>query len=97
MVGLAAELLSGDEVYANLEYGFSLVALSFAAGCVSQLVFLVYRHSGNLASACCMPTGVLPAAMAPGSRISGGEGWPVLIALLFGPLCVLLAGLGGWV
>jgi hypothetical protein len=26
-----------------------------------------------------------------------GEDWPLLISLLFGPLLVLLAGLGGWV
>jgi hypothetical protein len=27
----------------------------------------------------------------------GGEGWPLLVALLFGSFLVLFSGLGGWV
>ena len=37
-------------------------------------------------------------AFAPAPGLSErGEAWPLFVALLFGPLVVLISGLGGWV
>lgn len=95
--GILVNLFSREEVYTNLEYGFPLLALFGAAGCIGQLAVSISRRSGALASACCIPTGVLRATLA--KEGVGGETshLPVLMALLLGPLVVLLAGLGGWV
>jgi hypothetical protein len=97
LFGVLVNLFSRDEVYASLEYGFPLLALFGAAGCIGQLTVSISRRSTALASACCIPAGVLRAT-AVKHGIWGETGdLPVLMALLFGPLVVLLAGLGGWV
>ena len=97
LFGLLANLSSREEVYANLEYGFSVLALFGAAGCIGHLAASISRRSGALDFACCVPIRILPAAVVPGG-VSGDAGdWPVLVALLFGPLVFLLAGFGGWV
>ncbi len=97
LLGLLANLSSREEVYVNLEYGFSVLALLGAAGCIGHLAASLSRRSGSLDFACCAPIRVVPAAVVPGG-VSGDAGeWPVLVALLFGPLVFLLAGLGGWV
>jgi len=97
LLGVLVSIFSREEVYANLEYGFPLLALFGAAGCIGQLTVSISRRSGTLASACCIPTGILRAMVVrDGIRGETGE-LPVLVALLFCPLVVLLAGLGGWV
>jgi hypothetical protein len=97
LLGLLVSLFSREEIYASLEYAFPLLALFGAAGCIGQLTVSISRRSDTLASACCVPVELLRVRVErPGVR---GESrpLPVLMALLFGPLVVLLAGLGGWV
>jgi hypothetical protein len=97
LLALLVNLFSREEVYANLEYGFPLLALFGAAGCIGQLTVSISRRSCTFASACCIPVGILRAtAVRVGVRGETGD-LPVLMALLLGPLVVLLAGLGGWV
>ena len=97
LLGVLVNLFSREEVYTNLEYGFPLLALFGAAGCIGQLTVTISRRSGTLASACCIPTRVLRAAVVRDGVGGETSDLPVLLALLFGPLVVLLAGLGGWV
>jgi hypothetical protein len=97
LLGVFVNFFSREEVYANLEYGFPMLALFGAAGCIGQLTVSISRHSGTLASACCIPTRVLRATFFRDSIRSTTSDLPVLLALLFGPFVVLLAGLGGWV
>ena len=97
LVGLLVNFFSREEVYANLEYGFPMLALFGAAGCIGQLTVSISRRSGTLASACCIPKWVLRARVVRDGVRGETSDLPVLIALLFCPLVVLLAGLGGWV
>ena len=96
LLGLLGNLSSREEVYANPEYGFSVLAFLGAAGCIGHLAANLSRRSGTLDFACCGPIRVVPAAV-PGGIPAGAGEWPVLVALLFGPLVFLLSGLGGWV
>ena len=95
--GLLVNFFSREEVYANLEYGFPMLALFGAAGCISQLTVTISRRSGTLASACCISIRVLRARVVRDGVRGETSDLPVLIALLFCPLVVLFAGLGGWV
>ncbi len=98
LLGLLANLSSREEVYANPEYGFSVLALFGAAGCIGHLAASISRRSGALDLACRVPIRFPPAvAVVPGGIVGGTGDWPVLVALLFGPLVFLLSGLGGWV
>ena len=97
LFGLLVNFFSREEVYANLEYGFPMLALFGAAGCIGQLTVNISRRSGTLASACCIPIRVLRARVVRDGVRGETSDLPVLIALLFCPLVVLLAGLGGWV
>ncbi len=97
VLGLLLNFFSSEEVYANLEYAFPMLALFGAAGCIGQLTVSISRRSGTLASACCIPFGALRATVVRSGLPGETSDLPVLIALLFGPLVVLLAGLGGWV
>ena len=97
LLGLLVNVLSGEELYASLEYAFPLLALFGAAGCIGQLTVSISRRSGTLASACCVPVEVLRSTVERHSIPSHTGRLPVLMALLFGPFVVLLAGLGGWV
>ena len=97
LFGVLVNLFSREEVYASLEYGFPLLALFGAAGCIGQLTVSISRRSGTLASACCIPVEVLRSTVERRSLSSQTGRLPVLMALLFGPFVVLLAGLGGWV
>jgi hypothetical protein len=97
LLGLLVNLSSGEEIYASLEYAFPLLTLFGAAGCIGQLTVSISRRSGTLASACRVPAEVLRSTLeSPGVLRETGR-LPILMALLFGPLVVLLAGLGGWV
>ena len=98
LLGLLINLSSGEELYASFEYAFPLLALFGAAGCIGQLTVSISRRSGTLASACCVPAEVLRSRVERLDGVGGETGdLPVLMALLLGPLVVLLAGLGGWV
>ena len=97
LVGLLVAFFSREEVYANLEFGFPMLALFGAAGCIGQLTLSISRRSGTLASACCIPIWILRARDVRAGVRGETSDLPVLIALLFCPLVVLLAGLGGWV
>jgi hypothetical protein len=97
LLGVLVSFFSREEVYANLEYGFPLLALFGAAGCIGQLTVSLSRRSGTLASACCIPTGALRATVVRDGVRGETSDLPVFLALLFGPLVVLFAGLGGWV
>ncbi len=92
----ACLLLAGlfhQDAYADAGYGFSVLAVVGAIGCLGCLLTLVSRRR--------LPTvsgGLLPVPSLPTRRTKvPGEDWPLLVALLFGPFFVLLAGLGGWV
>lgn len=98
LFGLVTHLSSREELYANLEYGFSVLALFGAAGYIGHLAASIPRRSEALAFSGSGTFGVVPAAvLVPGAVPRGTAGWPVLVALLLGPLVVLLSGLGGWV
>jgi hypothetical protein len=97
LLALLVSFFSREEIYAGLEYAFPLLALFGAAGCIGQLTVSISRRSGTLASACCIPVEVLRSTVG-GQTLPDQTGrLPVLMALLFGPFVVLLAGLGGWV
>ena len=97
LFGVLVYCFSREEVYANLEYGFPMLALFGAAGCIGQLTLSISRRSGALASACCISKWILRARVVRDGVRGETSDLPVLIALLFCPLVVLLAGLGGWV
>jgi len=97
LLGLLVNFFSREEVYANFEYGFPMLALFGAAGCIGQLTVSISRRSGTLASACCILTGDLRTTVVRDGVRGETSDLPVLVALLFCPLVVLLAGLGGWV
>ena len=97
LLGMLVNLFSREEVYANLEYGFPMLALFGAAGCIGQLTVSISRRWGTLISACCVPIWVLRARIVKDGVRGETSDLPVLLALLFCPLVVLLAGLGGWV
>lgn len=98
LIFLLWNLLSGAEAHGNVEYGFSLLAGLGVAGCLGHLAAYAYRNSEYLFSV----FSVLGGAKSLEARHSGGvpiasADWPLLVALLFGPFSMLLAGLGGWV
>jgi hypothetical protein len=95
LLGLLANVSSREEVYANPEYGFTILALFGAVGCIGHLAASLSRSSGALDFANRIPVRALTVAAVLGSYTAGE--WPVLVALLFGPLVFLLSGLGGWV
>ena len=97
LLGLLANVSSREEVYTNPEYGFSILALFGAAGCIGHLAASLSRRSGALDFANSIPVRALTVAAVPGGYPAGAGEWPVLVALLFGPLVFLLSGLGGWV
>ena len=97
LLGLLVNFFSREEVYANPEYGFSILALFGAVGCIGHLAASLSRRHGALDFANRIPVRVLTVAAVPGGYPGGAGEWPVLVALLFGPLVLLLSGLGGWV
>ena len=97
LLGLLANVSSREEIYTNPEYGFSILALYGAAGCIGHLAASLSRSSGALDFANRIPVWALTVAAVPGGYPAGAGEWPVLVALLFGPLVFLLSGLGGWV
>ncbi len=91
-------LLSSAEAYGDVEHGFSLLVAFGAVGGLGYLATLAYRNSRHLASACSLLDGTKPLEVRRfGGILVDSANWPLLVALLFGPFFVLLAGLGGWV
>ena len=97
LLGLLANVSSREEVYANPEYGFSILALFGAAGYIGHLAASLSRRSEALDFTNSIPVRVLTVAAVPGGYPGAAGEWPVLVALLFGLLVFLLSGLGGWV
>jgi hypothetical protein len=97
LLGLLVNLYFREEVYANLESGLPLLALFGTVSCIGQLTISIARRSGALAFACCIPAGALRTTIVLGVVPGKTRQLPLLIALLLGPIIVLLAGLGGWV
>ncbi len=97
LLGHLANVSSREELYANPEYGFSILALFGAVGCIGHLAASLSRRHGALDFSCRISVRVLPAATVPGGVWRSIGEWPVLVALLFGPFVFLLSGLGGWV
>ena len=96
LVGLLADVARPEEAYAGIGYGLSVLAFLGAAGCAARLTARLATRLDPLPWA--SPAAPAARAPAPASGLSvRGEGWPVLVALLLGPLAVLLSGLGGWV
>jgi hypothetical protein len=96
LIGLLADVAWPEEAYAGIGYGLSLLALLGAAGYAARL-------TSRLATRLDLSPWASPAAPAARTSTSArdfssrGEGWPLLVALLFGPLAALISGLGGWV
>lgn len=97
LLGLLANVSSREEIYTNPEYGFFILALFGAAGCIGHLAASLSRRSGALDFANLIPVRALTVAAVPGGYPASAGEWPVLVALLFGALVFLLSGLGGWV
>ena len=99
LAGLFASFLRDTEVYTGLDHGVWLLTLIGVAGLCGQMEIQLPPSSDWPVAACLFPYRIpLPARFASGVDLpAAATGWPLLIALLFGPLCVLLAGLGGWV
>lgn len=96
LIGLLADVARPEEAYAGIGYGLSLLAFLGAAG---GAVCLTSRLAASLDPLpWAGPAAPAARALAPAPGLSlRGEGWPLLVALLFGPLAVLISGLGGWV
>jgi hypothetical protein len=94
LIGLLADVARPEEAYAGIDYGLSLLAFLGATGCVLCL-------TSRLATRLDPLPGIVASAARTFASVPGlsarGEGWPLLVALLFGPLVVLISGLGGWV
>ena len=96
LIGLLADVARPEEAYAGIGYGLSLLAFLGAAGCAARLTARLATRLVPLPWA--SPAAPAARAETPASGLSvRGEGWPLLVALLFGPLAVLFSGLGGWV
>ena len=96
LVGLLADVARPEEAYAGIGYGLSLLALLGAAGYTARLTARLATRLDPLPWA--SPAAPAARTLASVQDVSArGEGWPLLVALLFGPLAVLISGLGGWV
>ena len=96
LIGLIADVARPEEAHAAIGYGLSLLAFLGAAGGAVGLTGRLAAGLDPLPWAGPGAPAGRPFARAPGPPIRG-EGWPLLVALLFGPLAVLISGLGGWV
>jgi hypothetical protein len=98
LAGISAELFPQQEIYADLSYGFSLLAFLGAACGVFFLAALLSRRFGGAAPAGFRIIEIPPPSGALGTGAPGESAdWPVLVALLLGSFFVLISGLGGWV
>ena len=96
LIGLLADVTRPEEAYAGIDYGLSLLAFLGATGCMVCLTSRLAARMDPLPWAGPAAPAARAFASAPGLLVRG-ERWPLLVALLFGPLVVLISGLGGWV
>lgn len=96
LVGLLADVAPPEEAYAGIGYGLSLLAFLGAAGGAVRLTSRLHARPDPLPGTSLVVPVARDFALVPGLS-ARGEGWPLLVALLFGPLVVLISGLGGWV
>ena len=84
--------------YGSVGYELSVLAALGTAGCLGHLAVRAYENSGGLYDVWSLfsvaPT---PDVCSSAETSVESAGWPLLVALLFGPFSLLLAGLGGWV
>ena len=95
---LADLILPQQELYANFEYGFSLLAATGTVGCIGYLLAIIFRLDqpplGPQASLFEISSLTVLSSVSTRAR---SEDWPLLVALLFGSILNLFSGLGGWV
>ncbi len=96
LIGLLADVARPEEAYAGIGYGLSLLAFLGAAGGAVCLTSKLAARLDPLPWAGPATPAARTFAAAQGLSVRG-ERWPLLVALLFGPLVVLISGLGGWV
>jgi hypothetical protein len=96
LVGLLVDVARPEEAYAGIGYGLSLLAFLGAAGGAVCLTGRLHARLDPLPWAGPAAPAARTGTSLPGLSVRG-EGWPLLVALLFGPLAVLISGLGGWV
>jgi hypothetical protein len=96
LIGLLADVARPEEAYAGIGYGLSLLAFLGAAGGAVCLTSKLAARLDPLPWASPATPAARLFASDPGLSVRG-ERWPLLVALLFGPLVVLISGLGGWV
>lgn len=98
IVYLIWDLLPRLTSYGSVEYELSVLAALGTAGCLGHLAVRAYRNSGSLAHVCSLLCGAPMSDVRSHVETSAASAdWPLLVALLFGPFSLLLAGLGGWV
>lgn len=96
LIGLLTDVARPEEAHAAIGYGLSLLAFLGAAGGAVCLTSRLASRLDPLPWASPAAPAARPFSSAPGLSVRG-ERWPLLVALLFGPLVVLISGLGGWV
>jgi hypothetical protein len=92
-----AGFLPQQDVYANADYGLSLLAALGAVGCVGYLLASISRYYQAPFGSPTLLTGLSSEKLVSAGNPGEGEDWPLLVALLFGPFLVLFSSLGGWV
>jgi hypothetical protein len=94
---LLVDVSPQQDVYANPDYGLSLLAALGTAGCLGCLLTAIFRlYRAPFGSQVALSRSSSVEAFAADGR-GGGEDWPLLVALLFGSFLILFSGLGGWV
>ena len=96
LIGLLTDVARPEEAYAGIGYGLSLLAFLGAAGGAVCLTSRLVTRLDPLPGAGSAAPAARTFRSAPGLAIRG-ERRPLLGALLFGALVVLISGLGGWV
>jgi hypothetical protein len=94
---LLVDVSPQQDVYANPDYGLSLLAALGTAGCLGCLLTAIFRlYRAPFGSRGVLSCSSSVEAFSVDGR-GGGEDWPLLVALLFGSFLMLFSGLGGWV
>ncbi|MGI8649285.1 MAG: hypothetical protein ACR2KW_02735 [Rubrobacter sp.] len=96
LLGLVlGDALLHEEAYAEIGYAFALFSIIGSAACLGYLLFITFKSRGGLFG----PNFAQARYRTDLRRKPPTEAgsWPVLISLLYSPLCVLFAGLAGWV
>jgi hypothetical protein len=97
LIGLLADVAHPEEAYAGIGYGLSLLAFLGATGGVVCLTSRLATRLEPLPWTSSVASTLRRAFASDPGLSTRAEAWPLLVALLFGPLVVLISGLGGWV